>query len=100
MIARKGQLLFILVFALTAAASAQEWHRLRPSPQNRDLRAITFTENGVGWAVGDGGALLRTTDDGLSWTACSSGTSAMLLSVFFLNEHWGWLSGGTVSGGG
>ncbi|MBU0509840.1 hypothetical protein KKH27_13540 [bacterium] len=92
---------FILfVGFLACSAMAQEWHRLAPSPQNRDLRSITFTESGVGWAAGDGGTLLCSTDDGLSWVSRPIGTSAMLLSVFFLNEQVGWIAGGAVSGGG
>jgi len=57
----------------------------------RDLRMLTAT---VGWAVGDGGLLLRTLD-GTSWEALSSGTANDILAVEFVNLGHGFFVDGT-----
>jgi len=51
-----------------------------------------------GWAVGDGGTLLRTSDGGQSWTPQVSGVSQRLESICFTSATNGWAvgQGGTV----
>jgi photosystem II stability/assembly factor-like uncharacterized protein len=45
------------------------------------------------WAVGNYGAIYRTTDGGRSWTAHDSGTKAPLFSVDFADAQHGWIVG-------
>jgi photosystem II stability/assembly factor-like uncharacterized protein len=52
-----------------------------------------------GWAVGNGGTILATTDGGINWTAQASGTDADLFAVQFLADGLhGWAVGtdGTI----
>ena len=56
------------------------------------LRAIDFSDGstwGYGWAVGDNGTILRTTDFGDHWTTQSSGTTASLQGVQAMSDTAG-----------
>lgn len=57
-----------------------------------DLQSLFFVGESVGWAVGRGGLLLRTTDSGKTWTESKIHENAFfpLLDVFFINENIGW----------
>jgi photosystem II stability/assembly factor-like uncharacterized protein len=61
------------------------------------LRALQQV-GGVGWVVGDGGILRKTSDAGLTWMAQNSGTTRALrgVSVFDANHAWAVGDGGIV----
>jgi photosystem II stability/assembly factor-like uncharacterized protein len=59
---------------VTTAASAQ-WEIL-PSGSAADLRGIHAIGNGIAWASGTDGTVLRTTDDGKSWQRCATPPAA------------------------
>ena len=70
-----------------------------PSPPAApDLSSVVFVDESRGWAVGDGGTILASTDGGVSWKTQSSGTEAGLRSVQFLDARQGWAVGdsGTI----
>ena len=48
----------------------------------------------LGWAVGNGGTILKTTDGGDNWTQIPKFTNGDLQSVFFISEDTGWITGG------
>lgn len=60
----------------------------------------------TGWAVGDNGTILKTTDGGNTWGLQTSGTTESLQSVHFINTQTGYIVGTngvilkTVTGGG
>lgn len=56
------------------------------------LRAVEF-EGNIGWIVGDGGVIYKSTDKGVTWTALSSGVSSDLLDLSFINSQTGWICG-------
>ena len=53
----------------------------QPSGTTANLRDVYFLDSNRGWAVGDGGAIVGTTDGGTTWTLEVSGVSADLRSV-------------------
>lgn len=57
------------------------------------LRDIYFVDERIGWAVGDSGVILKTTDSGESWSAQNSGVKALLFSVHFSDTLNGWACG-------
>ena len=59
----------LLAAALTATARAQ-W-TLQPAPTTADLRGIDNVGNGIAWASGTNGTILRTTDTGAHWHLCT-----------------------------
>ncbi len=58
-----------LLLLLSTAASAQ-W-TIQESHSTADLRGIHSVGNGVAWASGTKGTVLRTTDGGVNWQSCS-----------------------------
>ena len=60
---------FIMVMALGACAHAQ-WQMLT-SNTTADLRGIHSVGNGVAWASGTNGTVLRTEDSGYVWQTCA-----------------------------
>ena len=54
---------------------------------------MTFTEDGlIGWAVGQGGTVIKTEDGGKTWEPRESGTSEWLNSVAFAGDgRNGWI---------
>jgi hypothetical protein len=59
----------LLVFILSISISAQNtgWFWQNPLPQGNTLNSVQLVSADIGWAVGDGGTILKTTDGGLSW---------------------------------
>ncbi|MCD4734481.1 MAG: hypothetical protein K8R53_00425, partial [Bacteroidales bacterium] len=66
---------------------------------------ICFVNADIGWAVGDGGIILHTTDGGNTWVEQSSGLSSSLKRICFTDPDNGWTLGDeggllhTVNGG-
>jgi photosystem II stability/assembly factor-like uncharacterized protein len=71
------------------------------------LSDVDFLDGSNGWAVGSGvdsaspggiGAILHTTDGGLTWSQQQSGTKQPLTAIDMLNQSLGWAvgDGGTV----
>jgi len=61
----------------------------------RDLQDITFVTSTLGFTVGGGGSMRRTTDGGQTFTFVDLGISSRLNSVFFVNTTHGWAVGET-----
>jgi len=54
-----------------------------------NLKSVFFTSATVGYCVGTGGLILKTTDAGASWVAKNSGTTNKLNSIWFTNASIG-----------
>jgi len=87
---KMGVMLGTLVLALSSvlpAASDAALHDAR-------LNDLCFLNAQLGWAVGDRGAIWHTDDGGRQWRLQTSGTTAPLHAVWFLDERIGWAAGG------
>ena len=72
---------------------------VQTSNTNRNLNGIFFLPDGrEGWAVGDVGTIVHTTDAGATWRSQTSFSSSTLNSVSFADPDTGWVVGnlGTV----
>lgn len=72
---------------------------LQTSNTNRNLNGVFFLADGrEGWAVGDAGTIMHTSDAGVTWRSQTSQTSSNLNSVWFADADTGWVVGnlGTV----
>ena len=56
----------------------------------KNLHSVAFADATHGWAVGDLGTILRTTDGGAHWTVLNSGTGSNRQSVAFPDTTHGW----------
>ena len=57
------------------------------------MNDIKFIGPNLGWAVGNEGTILHTTDGGETWEYQESGTTADLFSISFVDENHGWICG-------
>jgi hypothetical protein len=60
-------LILVVLFAATTVNA--QWE-IQPAPTTADLRGIDNVGNGIAWASGSDGTVLRTTDDGAHWQLC------------------------------
>lgn len=83
---------------LCSGGEAQGWCWQRPLPSGNAIEDITFVDAKTGWAVGDAGQILKTTDGGSTWALQASRVTARLTHVRFANASTGWIAGddGTV----
>lgn len=65
------------------------WVRL-DTPTDVFLRAVHFTDSLTGWAVGDLGTIIHTTDGGEEWSFQESNMDHPIADVFFLDAQRGW----------
>jgi photosystem II stability/assembly factor-like uncharacterized protein len=87
-----------LALALPAGALAAGGWSAQTSGATANLRAVAFVNPSVGWAVGDDGALLATTNGGATWQAQASGPTDRLTSVAATDASDAWVvsEGGSV----
>ena len=79
---------------------------IQTSGATQNLNALFFQPDGRrGYAVGDAGTLVVTSDAGATWAPATSGTTAALHSIWFTSSLVGWAAGSggklmkTVDGG-
>jgi photosystem II stability/assembly factor-like uncharacterized protein len=87
------------VDSATVAVFFQPGWYTQPSNTTNDLWGVCFLADGRnGWAVGDAGTIVHTTDAGASWSTQVSTTSFSLRGVWFTSAQVGYAAGygGTV----
>lgn len=83
---------FILIFLFQLPADAQgTWSRIEV-PTQQFLETVFFTDSLSGWASGDSGTIIHTSDGGTTWSLQNSGTKDEITSLFFLDSNRGWAS--------
>ena len=91
---RSAVLLLIIFYSLLprdslAQNERQEWAKI-PSPTNKTLRNLYFIDAQTGWAAGEDGTIIHTSDGGDSWIVQNSTVPSFIVDVFFINENLGW----------
>ena len=74
------------------------WVWQNPLPQGNQLDGVAFVSADHGWAVGEGGTILVTSNGGATWAVQRSSTPAYLSAVAFVNAHRDWAVGGNYNG--
>ena len=93
--------IIVILCLLLLFGEAQEWHRLYPFPEviYNELLRVDFVDKDYGWAVGEWGLIMHTTDFGQNWEIQQNNTLDWdLLSVDFADRLNGWAVGeyGTI----
>lgn len=86
------KIIILLYIFSNSFYSQPQWQQLN-SGTTSHLHGLFFISENLGWVVGFGGVILKTTNGGGSWNQLNSNTSSDLLSVFFLNDQIGWVGG-------
>jgi photosystem II stability/assembly factor-like uncharacterized protein len=92
--AGKTLLQTLLFFLLITQISFAQWYQ-QNSGTIKNLHSVNFTDANNGWAVGDSGTILKTTDLGNSWNIQPSGTTHNLNDIQFVDANNGWIVGGS-----
>ena len=83
--------LSILVISFHNYSFSQEYWIHKPSPVVHILNRLQFTDTLYGWASGDSGSVIHTTDGGQNWAIQNTGvTDYQIDDMFFLNRRLGW----------
>ncbi len=86
----KRSVLYGSFLGMIMQSSAQEaWVQIG-SPTSSSLQRLHFIDNLTGWAAGQSGTIIHTTNSGQSWVIQSSGVETNIHNIFFLNENLGW----------
>lgn len=78
---------------LCSGPGASGWCWQRPRPSGNTVAAVAFADAGTGWAVGDLGMILKSTDGGISWAPQKSGVNSRLTAVAFADAQVAWAIG-------
>ncbi len=65
------------------------WVRV-PTPTSKWLYRCSFPDSVNGWAAGDSGIIIHTTNSGATWTVQNSHIEYFIQDLFFLNSRLGW----------
>jgi photosystem II stability/assembly factor-like uncharacterized protein len=69
------------------------WTSKYAASDESPLMAVHFADSFNGFAVGESGAVMRTTDGGNNWNLDTTITTYHLRDVFFVNQDKGWIIG-------
>jgi len=86
---RKYYLTLIIFLSLTSQILPQGWIFQNPAPPGNTLHSVKFINVNTGWAVGDAGQIMITTDGGENWNNPISGNGGFLHSVYFIDSNNG-----------
>lgn len=78
-------IIFVCLLVLNASA---QW-TVVPSGTTSNLRGVFLLDSGVGYALGEGGTILKSTNAGMTWSALVSGTTRSLYDLYFFNDNEG-----------
>lgn len=87
----KSFIFLSIVFLIGLGCNAQ-WV-LQNSGTSNTLKSVFFTNEQTGFACGDQGTLLKTTDGGMQWMIQDVGTGSSLNAVYFINADTGYIAG-------
>ncbi|MDQ3193808.1 MAG: YCF48-related protein, partial [Bacteroidota bacterium] len=95
----KRSKLILLTFAILVCSDCfSQWQWQNPLPQGNILFGSFYLNPNTGWACGDAGTIIKTTDGGSSWIIGKTQTKHSIRSPFFIDENTGIACGlsGTV----
>ena len=72
---------------------SDNWMWLNPQPQGNTIYAMDFVDNNTGYAAGNYGTILKTTDNGNEWTKLNTGISDKFASLDFIDANTGYAGG-------
>ena len=80
------------IWEFTPSLNFAHWDQ-QNSGTIQNLRAVNFADANNGWAVGDSGTILHTTDAGSTWMQQTSSTNYSINAVLFIDNDIGWVVG-------
>lgn len=85
-----AKILLILTFVSVSAYSQQYWQKVN-SPAVKTLSKCHFVDSLYGWAAGDSGTIVHTSNGGAGWVLQNSGIDYYSIDdIFFIDRSTGW----------
>jgi len=81
--------LALAIFQGQRVFSQGSWERI-DVPTGEWLRSVWFVDSLYGWAAGNAGTIIQTSDGGESWEVQDSQTENNIADIFFLDRQTGW----------
>ncbi len=88
------KLIVILLMLICNLANSQTGWFLQTTPTTKNLLDIFFINSQTGWACGDSGRIIKTTNGGSIWTEIPPFTVSKLNVIRFYNSNFGYVAGG------
>jgi photosystem II stability/assembly factor-like uncharacterized protein len=82
-------LLILPLLAIPVFPQTTPWKKLQ-SPVSSTLRSLTFVDSLTGWAAGESGTIIHTTDGGNSWEIQNSTVQTFITDIYFTDNQNGW----------
>ncbi len=97
-LAGKSFLQALFFFLLTTQMCFAQWELQNPLITQNNLCDVTLINENTGWAIGDSGTIIKTTNGGIDWFTQESNTVYSLRGVNFIDVNSGWAVGenGTI----
>ncbi len=91
---------FLFISVVTNIADARDTWAMQQTGVNTPLNDLFFVNANTGWAVGDEGIILHTTDGGASWSVQynDENEDLELIRVHFIDDQTGFAVGGEFFG--
>lgn len=84
-------LLLLVAYSSFGQLVDDDWHEVGNSNYNANYKSIHYVSENVGYAVGSGGAYVKTTDGGFNWTAYDIGFSYNFERIVFTDSNNGFI---------
>ena len=66
---------------------------MNPKPQGNTLNAIDFVNDNIGYSAGAYGTIMKTIDNGVTWSKLNSGTHGEFTNIDFVDANTGYAGG-------
>jgi len=80
----------LLIPFIAISGSAQQYWLPLSTPTLQTLRTLSFSDSLHGWAAGDSGVIVHTSDGGDNWQIQNSSVNSLILEIFFIDSQNGW----------
>ncbi|MBL8005919.1 MAG: T9SS type A sorting domain-containing protein [Ignavibacteria bacterium] len=80
---------FLIIIVCKSVFPQENWLR-QQSPVSTVLLNCVFTDSLNGWAAGDSGVIIHTSDGGNNWLIQSTPVTYYINDIFFIDKNTGW----------
>ncbi|MDP4172851.1 MAG: YCF48-related protein [Bacteroidota bacterium] len=85
--------IFTIILLINSIMTAGDWRWQNPKPQGNTLWDVAFYNEKYGYAVGDYGTILFTSDQGASWNVQYEAVTDNLRSIVLVDSVTAWIVG-------
>ncbi len=86
------KILSLICFLFTSYQLNAQWFE-QNSLITTKLNSVFFIDETTGWACGDSGKIIKTTNGGMNWIEQNSNTISGLNTIHFIDSNYGWACG-------